>query len=184
MDSITMYGPFSFRGSDSIFNHIEVNVNGLYIWCVKLEGPRYRAYYVGEGSNIAARLKNHLKLSLAGRYQAHCLEGLRRKESILMHRPGVGMIPRFSHLDREAFNNDFVDNMCIFYGEVPTTGDKAEDTRLRRRYEAGVVRHIENAGLHVLNVGGILNWAGESQSVKFETNKCEIEALSGELVVI
>ncbi|EWH01484.1 hypothetical protein Q427_13755 [Halomonas sp. BC04] len=101
-----------------------------------------------------------------------------------MHRPGDGMISRFAHIDREKFNNEFVDNMCLFFAEVPLTGDKKADKTLRCRYEAGIVRHIENAGLNVLNVGRISNWAGEESQARLETRGFEIEALSGAVVSI
>ena len=101
-----------------------------------------------------------------------------------MHRPGDGMIPRFEHIDRDKFNNEFVDNMCLFFAEIPKTGDKQADKLLRCRYEAGIVRHIENAGVNVLNVGRISNWSGEPGQVRLETPGLEIEALSGELVSI
>lgn len=100
-----------------------------------------------------------------------------------MHRPGDGMIPRFAHII-DKFNNEFVDNMCLFFAEIPKTGNKQADNLLRCRYEAGTVRHIENAGLNVLNVGRISNWPGEPSQVQLETPGLEIEALQGEMVSI
>ena len=184
MDSLEIQGPFSFRGSDSIFEQPEARVNGFYIWCVQVEPSYYRAYYVGEASDIASRHRGHLRDSERGNYQVHCLDGLRRNESILMHRPGDGMIPRFSHIDRDKFNNEFVDNICLFFGEVAKFGDAKSDKWLRCRYEAGIVRHIENGGLNVLNVGQIRSWRGESNQVLFETKGIKIEGLSGEPVTI
>ena len=184
MDTLEVQGPFSFRRDNSIFDHPEAWVNGFYIWCVHVGDSLYRAYYVGEAVDIATRHRTHLRDSLRGNYQAHCLDGLRRNQSILMHRPGDGMIPRFAHIDREKFNNEFVDNTCLFFAEIPKIGDKKADKLLRCRYEAGVVRHIENAGLNVLNVGRISNWAGEPSQVRVETSGVKIEALSGELVAI
>ncbi|WP_246166695.1 hypothetical protein [Marinobacter salinexigens] len=184
METLEVHGPFSFRGENSIFDHSEAWVNGFYIWCVEVKPSYYRAYYVGEALDVAQRHKRHLRDCLKGNYQAHCLDGLRRNQSILMHRPGDGMIPRFAHIDREEFNNDFIDNMHLFFAELPKTGDKKADKLLRCRYEAGVVRHIENAGLNVLNVGRISNWSGEPSQVQLETNGVKIEALSGELVSI
>ncbi|WP_227498747.1 hypothetical protein [Marinobacter sp. ELB17] len=184
METVEVRGPFTFWGDDAIFNCPEAWVNGFYIWCVCVRPSFYRAYYVGEASNVASRHKTHLRDCLRGNYQAHCLDGLRHNQSILMHRPGDGMIPRFAHIDREEFNKEFVDNMCLFFAEIPKTDDKKADKVLRCRYEAGVVRHVENAGLNVLNVGRISNWAGEPSQVRFEANGIEIEALSGELVSI
>ena len=184
MHSLEVQGPFSFRGDDSIFDQPEAQVNGVYIWCVQVRPSYYRAYYVGEAVDIASRHRTHLRSGLAGNWQAHCLDGLRRNESILMHRPGNGMIPRFSHIDREQFLNEFVDNICLFFAEIPRTDDNSFDRSLRRRYEAGIVRHIENAGVNVLNVGKISNWSGEPSEIRLETNGLEIEALSGERVPI
>jgi hypothetical protein len=184
METIEVCGPFTFRGDNSIFNHPEAWGNGFYIWCVCVRPSYYRAYYVGESTNIASRHKTHLRDCLRGNYQAHCLDGLRQNQSILMHRPEDGMIPRFSHINRQEFNNEFVDNMVLFFAEISTTGDTKADRVLRCRYEAGVVRHIENAGLNVLNVGRINNWSGEPSQVRLEANGIEIEALSGELVSI
>lgn len=92
------------------------------------------------------------------------------------------MIPRFSHIDRDRFNNEFVDNMYLFFAEIPKTGDKQADKLLRWRYEAGIVRHIENEGENVLNVKQISSWSGEPIQIRLETPGLEIEALSGELV--
>ena len=184
METVEVRGPFSFRGDGSLIDHPEASVNGFYIWCVDVKQSLYRAYYVGEAADIASRHKTHLRDCLRGNYQAHCLDGLRRNQSILMHRPGDGMIPRFAHIDRQKFNNEFVDNICLFFAEIPATDDKKSDKLLRCRYEAGVVRHIENAGLNVLNVGRISNWAGEPDQVRLETSGCEIEAISGEIVSI
>lgn len=184
MNRVEIQGPFSFRGDSSILSHRAARVNGFYIWCVHVRDSLYRAYYVGEAADVASRHKTHLRDCLNGNYQAHCLDGLRRNQSILMHRPGDGMIPRFAHIDRDKFNNEFVDSMCLFFAEIPKTGDKQADKLLRCRYEAGIVRHIENAGINVLNVGRISNWSGEPSQIQMETNGCEIEALSGEIVSI
>lgn len=184
METLEVRGPFSFRGDNSIVDHPGASVNGFYIWCVHVDQSLYRAYYVGEAANIDSRHRTHRRDCLRGNYQAHCLDGLRRNESILMHRPGDGMIPRFAHIDREKFNNEFIDNIVLFFAEVPVTGDKKADKTQRCRYEAGVVRHIENAGVNVLNVRRISNWTGEPSQVRLETRGFEIEALSGEVVSI
>lgn len=182
MEPVEIKGPYSFRGPDSIFDHPEASVNGFHLWCIQVEPSYYRGYYVGEAQNIASRHSSHLRDCLTGNYKGHCLEGLRRNESIVMHRPGDGMIPRFAHIDREEFNNEFVDNIFLFFGEIPESGDGNSDKSLRCRYEAGIVRHIENEGPNVLNVGRIRNWQGEPSQVKLETPGFEIEALSGQIV--
>lgn len=142
METVQIRGPVSFRGDNSIFDHREARVSGFYIWCVRVDPSYYRAYYVGEASDIPSRHRAHLRACLSGNYQAHCLDGLRRNQSILMHRPGDGMIPRFSHIDREEFNKEFVDNMCLF-----SPRSKQLTIKMKIRYSGVVTKRVSSVTL-------------------------------------
>lgn len=184
MESVDINGPFTFRGPNSIFEHLDGPVHGFYFWCVHVRDTFYRAYYVGEAVDVAGRLRTHLKLQLDGMYTAHCLDGLRKNVQILMHRPIDGMVPRFRHLDSTQFNSDFLDSIALFYAELPRSGESSTDKWLRCRYEAGIVRHIENSGQNIMSVGHIWRWREEPSEVTLRTAGFTIEAISGEVITI
>jgi len=88
MESIEFKGPFTFEGKDSIFEvDSNVNVNGVYLWCVKSDTDLFRVYYVGESKDIKRRLHDHLIKQRNGLYSGHCIESLKNNIKILMHRP-------------------------------------------------------------------------------------------------
>ncbi len=101
-----------------------------------------------------------------------------------MHRPSVGMIPRYSHLNREEFNKKFSDNLFIFYAEVPESGEKKQNKNTRCRYETGIVMHIENLGQNIISVGHLRSGTGEKERAFIISDSTNIESLTGETIDI
>ena len=145
MQKITFIGPYKLVGGPLLLDDIG-NVNGVYLWCVKSPQDIYRVYYVGEAQNIKNRMDEHLKKHLSGLYDGYSIDSLKSNIKILMHRAGEGMIPRFSHLDASEFNKEFVEEIYVFYAEIPATSDVQADKRLRCRFETGISRQIQNSG--------------------------------------
>ncbi len=177
-------GPFKFEGDSSIFNEISKPINGVYLWCIKIDDNSYRVYYVGEAIDVKNRLSNHLTNQITGMYTGHCLESLKKNIRILMHRANDGMIPRFSEVNREQYNKELVDNLYLFYSELPVVNNKNDDKWLRCRYETGIVMHIENQGQNIVNVGHLRYWKGDKKKVKIVTSSVNIESLSNEAITI
>lgn len=182
MPYLNFLGPFKLVGSNSIFDAIVKPTNGVYLWCVKIEPCKFRVYYVGEGVDIRKRSLTHYKHSLAGKYTVHALEDLKHNTKVLMHRPSVGMIPRFNHIDRASFNKEFIADLYIFYTEVPLINDAITDKNNRCRFETGIAMHIEDQGQNILHVGHLRTWHGDKENITIDTGPSYIESLSGEII--
>lgn len=184
METLEFRGPFKFQGENSIFNDITEVISGVYLWCVKNDDDSFRVYYVGEAVNIKQRMYTHLKYLLEGKYTGHCIKSLKNNIQILMHRAGEGMIPRFSHIDRNEFNKEFADNLYLFYAPLPTKGEKNEDKWLRCRFETGIAIHIQNQGQNIISVGHLRYWQAEKEKIRITSGSNHIEALSNHEIVI
>lgn len=182
MQSIEIKDPFSFRGENNLFDHLQgQRVHGLYLWCIHLGDDRYRVYYIGESVDIGRRHRKHLLDCHRGRIKAHCLDSLRDDNVLIVKfRPDCGLIQRFAHLDRQQYLDDYIDSIHLFYTELPQTGDDTEDRSLRKRFENFVYAHIEDAGQNILHVGQTSSKSrGDPIQVRVETPGADIEALSG-----
>ncbi len=184
MDKYEFKGPFKFEGENSIFDEISDVVNGVYLWCVKNNEGSYLVYYVGEAVDIKNRMYDHLKNQLEGKYTGHCPDSLKNNVCVLMHRAGVGMVPRFSHMDRKAYNQNLIDNLYLFYLPLPENGQKEDDKWLRCRFETGIVTHIENQGQNIVRVGHLRYWKEENEQVLLSSGDNKIESISNEIVTI
>jgi len=184
MDNIMLKGPYKFEGENSIFEEISDIVNGIYLWCIRINDNAFRVYYVGEAVDIRKRMRSHLKNRLAGKYTGHDLDSLKDNVRILKHRADEGMVPRFSHIDRKEFNQEFSDNLHLFYSPLPISGDKNADKSLRCRYETGLVTHIENQGQNILTVGHLRFSKDEKTKVTISTTNSNIEHISNQEISI
>lgn len=184
MDEYKFKGPFKFEGKDSIFDEITSVVNGVYLWCVQNNNGSFLVYYVGEAIDIKKRMYDHLKNQLEGKYTGHCPDALKKNIRILMHRAGLGMVPRFSHIDTKTYNKNFIDNLYLFYLPLPASGKREEDKWFRCRFETGIVMHIENQGQNIVSVGHLRYWKEENEQVLLSSGTNKIESISNEIITI
>jgi hypothetical protein len=184
MKNIELKGPFKFEDENSIFDEITGIVNGVYLWCIKVNINTYRVYYVGEAVDIRKRMSSHLKNRLSGKYTGHDLDSLKNNIRIVNHRADEGMVPRFSHIDRKKYNQEFADNLYLFYSELPVTGDSNADKWIRCRYETGLFTHIENQGQNILSVGHLRYSKDEKSHVTIHTGSSNIEFISNQTISI
>tara|TARA_Y100000589_G_scaffold259055_1_gene248545 strand:- start:594 stop:1112 length:519 start_codon:yes stop_codon:yes gene_type:complete len=166
-------------GEPLVFDNIE-QISGIYLWCIKGDDDVFRVYYVGEAQDIKDRLYVHLSNHLKGLYAGHCVDSLKNNVKILMHRAAEGMIPRFSDIDAQEFNKDFVNNIWIFFATIPDVGEQNENKWNRCRFETAISHQIENGGPNILSVGHLRYWKGEKSRVALDTGDSMIEYLSGE----
>jgi hypothetical protein len=94
------------------------------------------------------------------------------------------MVPRFSYIDRKTYNQEFADNLHLFYSPLPVSGDSNADKWLRCRYEAGLVTHVENQGQNILTVGHLRYSKEEKAEVNVSTGSSDIEFISNQTILI
>lgn len=181
MDKLHFYGPYRMVGEPLLFDNMD-QVSGIYLWCVKSDEGVFRVYYVGEAHDIKHRHYDHLSKQLKGLYVGHCIDALKRNVKILMHRGADGMVPRFSNIDANKFNEDFVGNIWVFFAPIPDVGERSDNKSNRCRYETAIFHQIENCGANILTVGHLRAWKGEKNQVSICTGNSQIEYLSGELL--
>ena len=188
MDKVTetlkLKGPFKFNGNSSIFDEITDVVNGVYLWCIKVSDDSFRVYYVGESIDIKDRMYTHRKNQLSGKYTGHCVQSLKNNIREIMHRAESGIIPRFSEIDRNVFNQEFLDSIYLFYLPITTSGNKDADKWHRCRFETGIVMHIENQGQNIVSVGHLRYWKKETKKVRLVSENCTIESLNNQSITI
>ncbi|MDO9475901.1 MAG: hypothetical protein Q7L07_04240 [Pseudohongiella sp.] len=184
MTQIEFKGPFNFYDVNSIFSESTATINGVYLWCVKISDDVYRVHYVGEAADIKKRMRTHLDFLLGGRYSGHCIDSLKNNKLVIMHRATEGMIPRFSHLDSKAFNQEYSKKLYVFYAEIPILEDTYNTKWLRCRFETGIITHIENQGENIISVAHRRYWKGNKEEFRAHTGKVRIESLSDELIIV
>lgn len=186
METMYIKGPFSFRGENNLFDHLQSKrVHGFYLWCIHLGEDRYRVYYIGESVDIGGRNWRHFKDSLCGRIKGHCLDALRDDNLLIAkYRPHQGLIKRYAHLDPDEYLNEYIDSMHLFYGEVPKTAEGGNNKDLLQRFERAIYEHIEEQGQNILHVGRISSSPGEPMTVRIKTPDADIESLSDEVLTL
>ena len=184
MEELKLKGPFKFQDQNIVFDNIEEGTQGVYLWCVKSSQNLYRVYYVGEAINIKKRLRDHLKAQLAGKYTVHDPQKLKENILVLTHRANEGMVPRLSHLSPKETNQEFIDNIYLFIGELKEEAT-SEDNKVKCcRYEHGIVTHIQNEGQNILWVGTTRKWKGAEDYIQISTENSEIQYLTESTVKI
>jgi hypothetical protein len=139
-------GPFSWLASDlapSIFEAVAAQAAGIYLWTVDTPDG-HLIYYVGEtGVEFRQRLHQHLSRQLAGMYH--------------IYEPGMFAVGQKHALWRGMYGRDRESSLAALVDRLPTLAPALADfvrlmrfhlapltcqTRLRRRIEAALARHL------------------------------------------
>jgi len=93
------------------------------------------------------------------------------------------MIPRFSDIAPNDFNQNMIDNLYLFYAEI-FTPNGADEKWTRCRHESAIAFQIENSGQNILHVGHLRSWKEDKFRSNIKTPGCNIEYLTEEIIEI
>ncbi len=143
---VAFQGPLAWTrggGADFIFEADVAQAAGVYLWTVET-AEDYLIWYVGEtGVSFHQRMKDHFKEQLSGMYNAYDPEAFARGEKLLVWKGmySVGEERRASDL-LDAEPNIW--RAMVHFARVIRFFVAPLDceTRLRRRVEAGIAKHL------------------------------------------
>ena len=143
---LVWHGPFRWYGTgdEALFSQPVVQMPGVYLWTVPIEGGLNVVYYVGEsGVSFDYRLTEHTRCYLSGDYHVYDLEEFARGRRVMnwegrMNAPQSATLPEF--LSRYHELGPQIYRMLGMFKVylAPLQADK----RVRRRIEGAIARSL------------------------------------------
>ena len=133
---IVFRGPFPIWPHDEehwLSRH-ETSCPGIYLFAIPIQG-QWRVFYVGEASNIAGRVREHLSLYLSGKYKLYEAEPFSQGRLVLNWEPSPHAERTLAKLDDHRMKlRAMLSQVSIFFA------DAGKERSVRQRIESAMIK--------------------------------------------